>query len=592
MRVEAQDRHKLIESILTKIFTNEVKDITFLNSEEIELEIIQFHEGKVFLAYRHFLDPEVAILSKNKSDSNSDRWQKLFQEFCLCPSPEGNGVLSYQSYSFFDLNYPEEINFELDWILGFSDVCRFSLIGQSYTLIILKQALEQFPENLNKYKVNSNSVLKNRGFVISNSSNFVISDYFQITDIDYKGHPVHFQLVEVLFSQSVNLRSRVGFLMAFDFTIKDKKFPIYLFIQLKDQAEITKFQSSMLDLFSTESKYFNSHISTKFTNGEISLSSFRQCNLEEITGKTQGVLHLDFTIDYSTFTGFYFLDPEFIVSLGALLKWKGSRGDFFTDIFVLNRHLLLEKYKNLGIYNHPSPKEAKDLGNIFILADYLNYLDKHDKILIIQNYLATNHNVQSLLEFFFYIETIDGQNKTRKVMSFVETDFVRYLPENFKQAWKERKIQIKKEDWSQKNIQFFHDLVKAIKTDKIALSSRARQIFYSGFYNFVLKEAEAELKKLLSFEEIKKIISGFPKKFINDLVGQFSNKDLALGFLEERPAIAFFMESMSKTRKQELNDEYLVQQRALKRNNVDITDRLSIRKEIDSKIKVLQEEFV
>jgi len=589
----------ILQSSLGKKLTN----LEFPETKEWETCLANGKTLQAVYGYAHFSEPEFCLLGSEIKLMSSEL-VPLYSKFSLAIHPKDNSKIIHQEALLLEARITEENDYEPLWVFDQGLVTKLTIQDQEYFLSVAQSIFEILDSNQMTQKVLSSGsdtkseISKFRGFSIPTTASFSFADLFYVPQIEYKNHSVFFHSTELLHSESVNLGNRIGLCLSANFSLNENVFPVYYFIQFKDSDEVKKFRSSMLDIFGILMQEVTSLNTLRLEGFQYKIANIQKSSMAEISGKKLGILHVDFQIENSVFRAFQFFPENLVTGLLDKVSKPSLEGNpgFFREILSLNRIINIHKIRDLGSFSHP--KEAKlpalPWEKILVLSDFINLLDKKDRLLLIQNFLCQNHSMDSLHEFFFFNVTDpkEGKSPLRKDPRFQEVEFVRYLPENFKKDWKDKKVKINKDDHHLKNIQIFHDIAESLKKDKLKLSARGVSLFFSGFYNFVLRESEIEFKNLMSFGEIKSTLESFPKKFVNDLVAQFTNKDLSLAFLTEKEAIAYFMESMSKTRKGEMAEEFLVFQRAEKRKAIDIQDRLEARKALNQKILTLKEEFV
>ncbi len=606
------DRNKVIEKAVLKNAPKEwgKVNISFPELKDLEKKISTFGETKLYLGSCLTMEHEVCFFVSSEPGhfEKEDFINNLFKTFFISPNPnDPEHRLQSTEVKTIQKIYPTDFDFELSWLLENSTFIQIDIKGKEAYLLVRNSVFDSldgkviipFLESANP--INSLAIQKIKSNSIPTASNFVVGDLLTLPHMQYRNYAVQTVFLEILYSEAVNLRNRLGFILSSKININGKQEEIFLFIQVKEEKDVQRFQSSMLDIFSEEIKKLSDWNAVRFSETHWEVSSFSIADMAKLTGKKMGILRFDLFVAYASFAAYFFLAPSLIDSIRNEILTEDENinldsGSVFSKLYSINTALAHKKFRQMSTFAHPLEVNAEkpQWENILVLASFINELDFNDKRILIQNFISQNHSVDSMHEFFFFNDPAlaNATIKFKKEPRFQEAEFFKYLPENFKKDWRDKKIKIAEDEMNLKNIQVFHDIAAAIKGDKIALSDRGRFLFYSGFYDLVLRDTAEEYKGMMSFAESKKILEGFPKKFVNDFIAGFNNKELLYSFLFEKECVPFFQEYVSKNRKQELADDFRFFERGFIKKQIDFSDLLTPKKAVVEKIKTLQAEFV
>lgn len=193
------------------------------------------------------------------------------------------------------------------------------------------------------------------------------------------------------------------------------------------------------------------------------------------------------------------------------------------------------------------------------VSEIMSILNKEDKKRVLQNYFLANgwspDKIQSLFMYKYYAGE-EVKPKTARDVLFDKERYADLFPRAQREDWLQcRGVADSFEQLNELNREALEGIFSAVEKDKLILPYKAAYMLYNEFQKPKDELYKRKLTALLADDRASSLIPDIPRNRGQQAISSMPNGKLALALIAGKPDVSLIFPFMSRTKRQELEDE-------------------------------------
>jgi len=238
---------------------------------------------------------------------------------------------------------------------------------------------------------------------------------------------------------------------------------------------------------------------------------------------------------------------------------------FTTALSVLSVNATLFGKNIDSFYRQSGLHQAEDYTPSLGVSEIVSILDVEDSKRLVQNYFLANgwsvNDFQSLFLYKYYTDE-DADPKIARDALFDKEQYKKFFPKALQDDWKDcNGVASSYEELAGLNEKALRGVFSALQSDKLLMPYKAFYMLFNEFQKPLDEKFRNKIDALHQENRWSEYLEAIPKKFGQQEISAVPTDKLAVALIHGQPAVSDVARYMSKTKRQELEEEIRIQKK-------------------------------